>query len=82
MNTGTKAEWDASIREVAREELERIRRSSRPGWTTRKRDRPRCGIPCKSTGKPCQARVVWDRARNAPLNGRCQLHARVPTNGR
>lgn len=65
---------DEEIRRVPREELERLKKSSRPGWALRKRDRPRCGILRKCTGKPCQVRVGWDGTKNAPLKCRCRHH--------
>ena len=39
-----------------------------------KRDRPKCGHPTKA-GEPCQARAVWDRTKDAPLDGRCRIHS-------
>jgi hypothetical protein len=45
-----------------------------PGYhRTPKGKRPRCGARCRD-GHACQAPPVWDKARNAPRNGRCRLH--------
>jgi hypothetical protein len=43
----------------------------------KRRDRPMCGQPTRE-GHPCKARAVWDRTRNAPLDGRCRIHSTDP----
>lgn len=42
-------------------------------------ERPRCGAPARSTGRPCQAPVVWDAQRDRPRNGKCKCHGGAST---
>ena len=48
---------------------------------TPKRLRPRCGAKTRS-GRPCQARAVWDKQHNRPRNGRCRMHGGLSTGPR
>jgi hypothetical protein len=50
-----------------------LARTVRDRPKTRKRDRPKCGAATRAGGT-CQAPAVWDRALDAPRNGRCRMH--------
>jgi len=41
-------------------------------------DRARSGARCRD-GHACRAPVVWDAARDRPVNGRCKLHGGMST---
>jgi hypothetical protein len=43
-------------------------------WSSRKRERPRCGAKCRD-GKSGNAPPVWDR----PVSGRCWMHGGLAT---
>ena len=43
-----------------------------------KRMRPRCGAKTR-LGSPCQARAVWNKVNDRPVNGRCKLHGGLST---
>lgn len=47
-------------------------------WSPLKKDRPKCGARTRAGGQ-CQARAVWDREKQAPVNGRCRLHGGLST---
>lgn len=54
---------------------------TRRSCTTWKANRPRCGARTRRD-TPCQARAVWDKKRDRPLNGRCRLHGGLSTGPR
>jgi hypothetical protein len=47
-------------------------------WSPPKRERPRCGAKCRD-GSGCNARPVWDRRLNRPVNDRCRMHGGLST---
>lgn len=57
------------------------KRAYRKEWATPKRERPSCGAKTRS-GAPCQAKPVWDRKANRPVNGRCRNHGGLSTGPR
>ena len=77
---GTREWWRWERR--AREFLARAKWVESPGYhRTRKGKRPKCGARGRD-GHACQARPVWDNARNAPRNGRCRMHGGLSTGPR
>lgn len=75
MSKPSSEEVDEMIERAVAAQSRKAPEPYRSTWAPRKRDRPRCNAHCRSTGKPCQARVVWDREKNAPRNGRCRMHS-------
>ena len=59
-------------------ETPEAREKRQTAWTTPKRLRPKCGAKCHS-GLPCQARVVWDKKNDKPVNGLCLMHGKLNT---
>ncbi len=54
--------------------------ASYPKRNGKKKNRPCCGAKTKSYGgRPCQAKPVWDKKRNKPVNGRCRMHGGLAT---
>lgn len=67
-------------------QLVRLLAGLRPLPTTKepltpRKERPQCGAMCRD-GTPCQAPVVWNKAHNAPRNGRCRVHGGLSTGPR
>jgi hypothetical protein len=52
-----------------------------PPAHTPKRERPRCRARCRD-GHRCQAKAVWDKDYDCPINGRCRLHGGLSTGPR
>lgn len=68
-----------AIREWTDGHLERKKRLHKPRRTiTPKSERPKCGAKTRAGGK-CQARAVWNKAKDKPKNGRCRLHGGLST---
>lgn len=68
-----------AIREWTDSHLERKKRRHKPRRTiTPKSDRPRCGAKTRAGGS-CQARAVWNKAKDKPRNGRCRMHGGLST---
>jgi len=55
-----------------------VQKIARGEHGTPKRLRPVCGARTKS-GRPCQAKPVWDEEHDRPRNGRCRLHGGLST---
>lgn len=70
--------WDQPFKNDFLEKWE-YEGSKLPPICSTKQQRPLCRAYCRSTGKPCQARVVINPKTKRPINGHCRMHGGLST---